>query len=646
MSGLRTPTPSELFTPEKAKRVQRWLSNLSKHSFLDAFSEPSSHSKSQHQTHSTQPKMPRLFGSSKNRALGGYPAYPATAGYHAGYPAGAAYVAGHPTAYGASAVPGAIPAMATAAPVQVAAPAVVTHPPVVATAANPLLSPYGAAVGGTTQLPGVVGGAGVPGALGGTAPLATGGLATPFGALQNQGQLGAARGATGAAEEEETKQTTSTGGPGGVQQTTTEQEEEQVSSSNAGPGRMGNGNMNMNAGNPAAGFGNGQYGVGGGYGNTQYPYGAGQGQQMPMPGSMPGPGPMSNPNMPPPPMGGAAYPQYGGAYPPQPAVQPVPVGSTNLNISIPPVTAPTGVPMPGGYRSASPPRSRSHRSRSIPPSPSSSPRAYRSTRDSDRETDRDSPIPLPPDYIPTSGAQAGDRSRGIDTYDDYAPRSSHGHHHHHRHHGSGSSRHRSASQSYAPSPVYPSYPATPSYPPPSSSRPAYSRRRSRSVDDRDMYHSRARERSGGRDYGHGYYSSRADPYQGGAAPAVVPQSGNQPVMVPIDNGRGGWVVVPPKGAGLRVMDPSQTYGDTRTSSRHHSSGTHTHSSSPRTRSNSTHSPGFFSWLFGSGKHSASADAPTSSRAVPVQAQPQPVQYHYVNPPRSKGRSHRRRRDSF
>ena len=112
------------------------------------------------------------------------------------------------------------------------------------------------------------------------------------------------------------------------------------------------------------------------------------------------------------------------------------------------------------------------------------------------------------------------------------------------------------------------------YPPPapsSNSRPMYNRRRSRSLDlgpqattswahgDRDRavqgYVHSAGAGSGtyrsGSTHSHSssYHTVRASP----TSPTIVHPSQTHPLMVPIDNGRGGWVVVPALGHKVKVV---------------------------------------------------------------------------------------------
>ncbi|KAF9035639.1 hypothetical protein BJ165DRAFT_1598231 [Panaeolus papilionaceus] len=104
-------------------------------------------------------------------------------------------------------------------------------------------------------------------------------------------------------------------------------------------------------------------------------------------------------------------------------------------------------------------------------------------------------------------------------------------------------------------------------------RPAFERRRSRSVDD--YFSSRRRDGRHAPVYYHYQSGSyvpiplHGDALDGAArthtmtttqGPAVVPSHGRQPTVVPVDGGRGGWIVVPPVGHSVSLMEPKTISG--------------------------------------------------------------------------------------
>ncbi|PPQ76142.1 hypothetical protein CVT24_006583 [Panaeolus cyanescens] len=136
-------------------------------------------------------------------------------------------------------------------------------------------------------------------------------------------------------------------------------------------------------------------------------------------------------------------------------------------------------------------------------------------------------------------------------YDDDRLRSD-GHHHHHHHYRSSDHGHHSSSHR---------------------SRPAFERRRSRSVDDYfSSRHGSGRHAPVYYHYQSGSYVPiplHGDALHGAAraratstvqGPTMVPSNGRQPMVVPVDGGRGGWIVVPPVGHSVSVMEPKTTVG--------------------------------------------------------------------------------------
>ena len=115
-------------------------------------------------------------------------------------------------------------------------------------------------------------------------------------------------------------------------------------------------------------------------------------------------------------------------------------------------------------------------------------------------------------------------------------------------HNNGHTRHRSASvaQSYS-QPVQQGYTAT------TPMRPVYTRRRSKSVDERDLggYRSRYATHTASPQVQQATGAAAAHPIAGSTATVVQPT--NQPLLVPINHGRGGWAVVPPVGQEIRVI---------------------------------------------------------------------------------------------
>ncbi|KAF8962416.1 hypothetical protein BDZ97DRAFT_1824954 [Flammula alnicola] len=291
-------------------------------------------------------------------------------------------------------------------------------------------------------------------------------------------------------------------------------------------------------------------------------------------------------------------------------------------------------------------------------------------RQTDGRNDRGamlSPTTFSPDYVPTSSGpfRPGERDRGnrpsdvaraMGTGSDgYAqppiygvPYQQHGDPHHHHHDDSSRRRSSSHSDPYRYS---------------SSARPTYSRRRSSSYDDRDPRMSRSRPTANYRvqnqplGYGTGYGASGQSQFpaqmqpqmqtqqqvpnnmypsntgnnygmgqQSPTAPTIIQAPPNQSIVVPLNDGTGGYVVVPPHGQNVRVMQNPATapYPSTaNTRSRGHPSN-----------------PGFFSGLMGFGNRSRSLAPEIHPRAHQAQLA-QPAQYSIPRPRRSRRRSYSR-----
>lgn len=135
-----------------------------------------------------------------------------------------------------------------------------------------------------------------------------------------------------------------------------------------------------------------------------------------------------------------------------------------------------------------------------------------------------------------------------------------------RHHSRGRSRRRSLSQGYIPGPVPTSqvYATSDAYPPlqiPTSAdgyRSSYRRGRSRSY-DRSSYSDRSYSddslSSRDRYYDNGYSTV----YPSATNPTVIQPSYDHPIVVPINGGNGGYVVVPPVGQKIRVVVSLETF---------------------------------------------------------------------------------------
>ncbi|KAH9479077.1 hypothetical protein JR316_0007655 [Psilocybe cubensis] len=258
-------------------------------------------------------------------------------------------------------------------------------------------------------------------------------------------------------------------------------------------------------------------------------------------------------------------------------------------------------------------------------------------------------------------------------------------HHHHHGHGHGHGHHRSSSHPHSHShhhhrhptvysrdfatysPASPTgVPATTVAPVTSSSRPVFSRHRSRSIDDRDLQRSMARTRAryddgagagGTGGYGIGVYGGTHGGYttgsgnagypigtsgsQGvyggtngngvgnnGSYPQTIYPSSTQPTVVPVNDGKGGWVIVPPPGKNLHIVD---SHNRTLYHSGGHGASTQVHPNKLRARSSSqpraaaVPSQSFFSKFFGVGRRNGVSRERGRARMV----QPQPVQKSLV-----------------
>ncbi|PPQ80736.1 hypothetical protein CVT25_001856 [Psilocybe cyanescens] len=228
--------------------------------------------------------------------------------------------------------------------------------------------------------------------------------------------------------------------------------------------------------------------------------------------------------------------------------------------------------------------------------------------------------------------------------------SSHPHHHHdHREYDSHPTVHSRDFATYAPA-------ASAAAP----SRPAFSRHRSQSIDDRDLQRSMARTRAqyegggggGGSGRHSGGYGSGANGGYGsgtgtggygyqngdgmggygstgnGAYPQVIHSSPTHPTLVPIHDGKGGWVVVPPPGKDLHIVDAANRtlyHTNSRSKPIHGQFNKLRARSSSQPRSGVRHSgspsQSFFSKFFGMGRKNVSHE-----RGRERMLQPQPVQY--------------------
>ncbi|KAF9551436.1 hypothetical protein CPC08DRAFT_823185 [Agrocybe pediades] len=257
----------------------------------------------------------------------------------------------------------------------------------------------------------------------------------------------------------------------------------------------------------------------------------------------------------------------------------------------------------------------------------------------------------------------------------HQPSSHHGHHSHHTP-GSGSrSRHRSASQSYAQPATYMIQPSH-SQAPPTATRPTYTRRRSKSVDEREL--GTYRSRYPGSPRPSGYHNSPSpqqqqqvyshSPPQGYAGSAMgapsrpiatlpgggaVVQQTNQPMLVPIDQGRGGWAVVPPAGQEIRVIGSANAHNvvpavESRTVLRHASKSRHHRSRSAQPAAEGQGHGGFLKKFFGMGKKSSTSSGGGAGGNHNYYAGRGVVQHvkpvQYVDPGRHGGRHGERERE--